>query len=54
MLIKLEYIWLDGYSPEANLRSKTKVWEFNPTENSKFNSLRKNGPCPERITYLVI
>jgi len=22
---KLEYIWLDGYKPEANLRSKTKV-----------------------------
>ncbi len=25
MATKLEYIWLDGYSPEANLRSKTKV-----------------------------
>lgn len=23
--IKLEYIWLDGYQPEANLRSKTKI-----------------------------
>ena len=23
---KLEYIWLDGYQPEPNLRSKTKVW----------------------------
>lgn len=23
--IKLEYIWLDGYLPEANLRSKTKI-----------------------------
>ena len=22
---KLEYIWLDGYSPTANLRSKTKI-----------------------------
>ena len=22
---KLEYIWLDGYVPTANLRSKTKV-----------------------------
>ena len=22
---KLEYIWLDGYLPTANLRSKTKV-----------------------------
>ncbi len=25
--IKLEYIWLDGYQPTANLRSKTKVEE---------------------------
>ena len=25
MIHKLEYIWLDGYSPEPNLRSKTKV-----------------------------
>jgi len=25
MKIKLEYIWLDGYKPEPNLRSKTKV-----------------------------
>jgi glutamine synthetase len=22
---KLEYIWLDGYKPTSNLRSKTKV-----------------------------
>ena len=22
---KLEYIWLDGYSPTANMRSKTKI-----------------------------
>lgn len=25
---KLEYIWLDGYEPVANLRSKTTVKEF--------------------------
>ena len=25
MSYKLEYIWLDGYKPEANLRSKTKI-----------------------------
>ena len=24
--VKLEYIWLDGCTPEPNLRSKTKVW----------------------------
>ena len=27
-LFKLEYIWLDGYEPVANLRGKTQVKEF--------------------------
>ncbi len=26
--IKLEYVWLDGYTPEPNLRSKTKVLDL--------------------------
>ena len=25
MKVKAEYIWIDGYEPTANLRSKTKV-----------------------------
>ncbi len=25
---KLEYIWLDGYTPLASLRSKTQIKEF--------------------------
>ncbi|HZT92031.1 MAG TPA: glutamine synthetase beta-grasp domain-containing protein [Gaiellaceae bacterium] len=28
MKVKLEYIWLDGYEPTPNLRSKTKIVEF--------------------------
>ncbi len=28
MQYKLEYLWLDGYKPIANLRSKTKVVEL--------------------------
>lgn len=28
--LKLEYIWLDGYEPVANLRSKTKIIEGDP------------------------
>ena len=28
MIYKFEYIWLDGYTPEPNLRSKTKVNNF--------------------------
>lgn len=27
---KLEYIWLDGYEPSPNLRSKTKIVDFEP------------------------
>ena len=49
MLVKLEYIWLDGYSPDQNLRSKTKIWNFNPTQTTKFNVLRDNGPCPDEL-----
>ena len=28
---KLEYVWLDGYLPEPNLRSKTKIVDTAPT-----------------------
>lgn len=31
---KLEYIWLDGYTPEPNLRSKTKIVDKAPTSLS--------------------
>lgn len=30
MKTKIEYIWLDGYSPEPNLRSKVKIVDNNP------------------------
>ena len=49
MLIKLEYVWLDGYTPESNLRSKTKIWDWDPQKEAKFNPLRDNGPCPEEL-----
>ena len=29
-MTKYEYIWLDGYEPEANLRSKVKVTDGEP------------------------
>lgn len=45
MKIKLEYIWLDGYKPEPNLRSKTKVIEWSSINNPKYDALRENG-CP--------
>ena len=28
MKIKLEYVWLDGYKPEPNLRSKVKIVDY--------------------------
>tara|TARA_R110000851_G_scaffold217032_1_gene369924 strand:- start:153 stop:1214 length:1062 start_codon:yes stop_codon:yes gene_type:complete len=31
--IKLEYIWLDGYNPEQNLRSKTKIIDTTEVED---------------------
>jgi len=31
MIIKLEYVWLDGYEPEPNLRSKVKTFKTEST-----------------------
>ena len=33
MKIKFEYVWLDGYTPEPNLRSKIKVIDYNSNIN---------------------
>jgi glutamine synthetase len=34
MKIKLEYVWLDGYKPEPNLRSKVKIVDYENVKNS--------------------
>ena len=34
MKIKLEYVWLDGYKPEPNLRSKVKIVEYESVRNA--------------------
>jgi len=39
--IKLEYVWLDGYTPEPNLRSKVKIINEAPED---FNPLYDNLP----------
>jgi len=55
MKVKLEYIWLDGYKPEPNLRSKTKVWDFDPLTTPKHHVKRElslNGtiiPTPDEL-----
>ena len=55
MLVKLEYIWLDGYSPESNLRSKTKIWDFDPMPNTlNITPIKRKWSMSGRITYMVI
>ena len=34
MKIFLEYVWLDGYKPEPNLRSKVKIVEYDTVKNA--------------------
>lgn len=34
MKIKLEYVWLDGYKPEPNLRSKVKIVSYESVKNT--------------------
>ena len=34
MKVKLEYVWLDGYKPEPNLRSKVKIVEYDKVKNA--------------------
>jgi glutamine synthetase len=34
MKVKLEYIWLDGYTPEPNLRSKVKIVDYESIKNT--------------------
>lgn len=46
MKIKLEYVWLDGYKPEPNLRSKVKVIDWGSDDLSIF-SLIKLSDVPQ-------
>jgi glutamine synthetase len=50
MKIKLEYIWLDGYTPEPNLRSKVKVidWDDNLV-GQNFMSPLHSIPSPDQL-----
>jgi len=38
MKISLEYVWLDGYKPEPNLRSKVKIVDYNDVKNAFLDS----------------
>lgn len=35
MKVKLEYVWLDGYKPEPNLRSKVKIVDYDSIEGKR-------------------
>ena len=47
MKIKLEYVWLDGYQPEPNLRSKVKVIEIDETSSQFVWNKLDVSHCPE-------
>ena len=47
MKIKLEYVWLDGYQPEPNLRSKVKVIEIDETSAQFAWNKLDVSHCPE-------
>ena len=55
MKVKLEYIWLDGKRPEPSLRSKTKIWEYDPLLHPSMHTKRSiaaNGriiPTPDEL-----
>ena len=34
MKVRLEYVWIDGYTPEPNLRSKIKIVDYNSIKES--------------------
>ena len=52
-MTKYEYIWLDGYEPEANLRSKVKVTDGEPPAWSFGGSstLQAEGGSSDCILY---
>ncbi len=48
MKLKLEYVWLDGYQPEPNLRSKVKIFDYTPS-NLNTLSPQHAKPRPEEL-----
>ena len=48
MSVKLEYIWLDGYKPEASLRSKTKIVKSEPSGPSDCPDWSFDGSSTEQ------
>jgi len=47
-IFKLEYVWLDGYTPEPNLRSKVKVIELDvDDESTEWYRNLDVSKCPE-------
>ena len=50
MKLKLEYIWLDGYTPEPNLRSKIKIFDWQEPQGSLQNPLFAT-PTPEDLPH---
>jgi len=50
---KLEYIWLDGYTPTPNLRGKTQIKEFDSFPNLdqlRYGVSMEARPCRRKVT----
>ena len=54
MKIKLEYIWLDGYTPEPNLRSKVKVidWDDRVLGQNLMSPIH-SIPSPDELPVVI-
>ena len=48
--VKAEYIWIDGYSPTANLRSKTKIVDGPINELNQLPEWGFDGSSTEQAT----
>ena len=53
MKIKAEYIWIDGLTPTAKLRSKTKIIEQDPTIFKTSKKSLDTIPTPCFFNYLL-
>jgi len=47
--LKCEYIWVDGYTPTANLRSKTRVFKISEEDLEQLTTLMAEGKSPHEM-----
>ncbi|GIS70821.1 MAG: hypothetical protein CM1200mP10_03980 [Candidatus Neomarinimicrobiota bacterium] len=52
--VKAEYIWIDGYSPTANLRSKTKIVDGPINELNQFQNGDLMDPALNKQLAIIV